>query len=157
MTHRRKAQTLTIALIVLVLGIAVGRKQFRSFAARQAATPHDTVYAMLDASRAGNTRAYLENYAGKMRAALEQSVRESGEDRFSRYLKETNSAIKGIAISELELLSDREAKLRVEYVYQDRNEAQMMYFANEGGRWRIARVEGTERVKTLVPYGTPVE
>ena len=47
--------------------------------------------------------------------------------------------------------------MRVEYVYQDRNEAQMMFLEKAQGGWRIARVDGTERVKTLVPYGTPVQ
>jgi hypothetical protein len=112
---------------------------------------------MLDASRAGDVRAYLANYAGKMRAALEQSIRESGEERFSLYLKESNSAIKGIAIAEPQPLSESETKVRVEYVYQDRNEAQTMYLEKAGGDWKITRVDGSERVKTLVPYGTPVQ
>jgi hypothetical protein len=34
---------------------------------------------------------------------------------------------------------------------------QKMYLEKHGDRWKIARVDGAERVKTLVPYGTPVE
>ncbi len=47
--------------------------------------------------------------------------------------------------------------MRVEYVYQDRNEAQSMYLEKLSGAWKIARVEAAERVKTLIPYGTPVQ
>ena len=57
----------------------------------------------------------------------------------------------------LEFKSNGVAKVRVEYVYQDRNEAQMMFLEKTQGGWRIARVDGSERVKTLVPYGTPVQ
>jgi hypothetical protein len=48
-------------------------------------------------------------------------------------------------------------KLRVEYVFADRNEVQWMYLENANGSWKIARVDATERVKTLIPYGTPVQ
>ena len=111
---------------------------------------------MLDASRAGDVQAYLANYSGQMRSALEQSVRETGPERFSRYLKYSNSAIKGIAVSDPEPVSVREMKVRVEYVYLDRNETQTVYLEKSGG-WKIVRVDGSERVKTLIPYGTPVQ
>jgi hypothetical protein len=54
-------------------------------------------------------------------------------------------------------LTEREVKLKVEYVYQDRNETQQLYVEKTPGGWRIARVDSAERVKTLVPYGTPVQ
>ena len=54
-------------------------------------------------------------------------------------------------------LSDPEVKARVEYVFQDRNEAQYFYLDKMSGGWKIARVDSSERVKTLVPYGTPVQ
>lgn len=50
-------------------------------------------------------------YAGRRRAPLEQSVREPGEEQFGRYLKESNSAMKGIAIPDFQALSDRETGL----------------------------------------------
>ena len=68
-----------------------------------------------------------------------------------------SSGGKGIAISEPQPVTDREVKVRVEYVYQDRNEAQTMYLEKDAGSWKISRVDGAERVKTLVPYGTPVQ
>jgi hypothetical protein len=90
-----------------------------------------------------------------MEAALKQSVAETAD--FPKYLRDSNAAIKGVAISEPQTLTDREVKVRVEYVYQDRNEAQSMYLEKQPGGWKIARVDSIERVKTLVPYGTPVQ
>ena len=158
MTRDRKARLLTIVALGLALAIVVSRNQLsRSSAGQPLPTPQDAIYAMLDASRAGDVRAYLANYGGQMRAAIEQSIRESGEEHFSRYLKESNSAIKGIAVSELRQISSHETTVRVEYVYQDRNEAQTMRLEQEGGAWRITQVDATGRVKTLIPYGTPVQ
>jgi hypothetical protein len=158
MTQARKTQVLTLAALALALGVAIGRKQFApSSAPSRPANPQDAIYAMLDASRSGDVRRYLASYAGQMRAGLEQSIRESGEERFSRYLKEANSAIKGVALSEPQAISSRESQVRVEYVYQDRNEAQTLYLENDGGNWKITRVDATDRVKTLVPYGAPVQ
>jgi hypothetical protein len=156
-TRDRKATLLTIAALGLALAIAVGRNQLSRWSTeRPLPTPQDAIYAMLDASRTGDVRAYLANYTGQMRTAIEQSIRESGEERFSRYLKESNSAIKGIAISEPQV-SSREATIRVEYVYRDRNEAQTMRLEQEGSVWKITGVDATDRVKTLIPYGTPVQ
>jgi len=126
-------------------------------AAKPDPTPQDAIYAMLDAARAGDVKSYLAAYTGQMQTSLKQSLAETGEQGFAKYLKESNAAIKGIAIMEPQVLTDREMKVRVEYVYQDRNEAQFMYLERGTAGWKIARVDGTERVKTLVPYGTPVQ
>lgn len=120
-------------------------------------TPQDAIYGMLDAARAGDVKTYLTNYSGQMSTALQQSISESSESKFAQYLKDSNAAIKGVAISEPQQLTDTQVKVRVEYVYQDRNEAQIMYLEKQSGAWRITRVDSTERVKTLVPYGTPVQ
>jgi hypothetical protein len=158
MNRQRNAQILTIVVLALAFGIAIGRKQISGSSTEAApSAAQDAIYAMLNASRAGDVQAYLANYAGQMRSALDQSVRETGPERFSRYLKDSNSAIKGIAVSDPETVSTREMKVRVEYVYQDHNEAQTMYLEKAGGNWKITRVDGSERVKTLIPYGTPVQ
>jgi hypothetical protein len=158
MKQERKAQLLTIAALALALGIAVGRKQLFPDAARSSApNAQDAIYGMLDAARAGDVAAYLESYAGKMRSAIEQSVSETGTDRFSRYLKDSNSAIKGVAVYDPEPVSVREMRVRLEYVYQDRNETQTYYLENVDGNWKITRIDGSERANTLIPYGTPVQ
>lgn len=168
MTKERKAQALTAAVMVgglgaLLLRNADWRPSNVTDAVTQAVqpkpdpTPQDTIYAMFDAAREGDVRKYLSHYTGQMEASLKQSVAEQGESGFARYLKETNAPVKGIAIMEPQTLTDREVKLRVEYVYQDRNEVQVFYLEKQGKDWRIARLDTAERIKTIVPYGTPVQ
>lgn len=157
MSQSRKATALTIVVLVAAFAVAVGKKRFSASGEPSSAAPQDAVYATLDASRKGDVRSYLANYGGQMRASLEQSIRETGEERFSKYLKESNSSIKGIAVAEPQAVSDRETALRVEYIYQDRNEVQTMYLERDGANWRIVRVDSSDRIKTLIPYGTPVQ
>jgi hypothetical protein len=126
-------------------------------APRAEPTPQDAVYAMLDAAREGNISAYLNAYTGKVAESLRQALAESTADNFARYLKQLNASVKGIAIAEPEPLTERETKVRVEYVYQDRNEAQVLYLEKLPDGWKIARVDGAERVPTVIPYGTPVQ
>jgi hypothetical protein len=117
-------------------------------------TAQDVIYAMLDAARDGNVSKYLDSYAGEMESSLKQNIAESPD--FGKYLKDTNAAIKGVAIMDPEQVSNVEVKARVEYVFQDRNEVQYMFLDKMPGGWKIVRVDSAERVKTLVPYGTPV-
>jgi hypothetical protein len=158
-TGERKARIATVAVLAAALGgIAVYRSGW-TFSPPKTASPkpQDAVYAMLDAARAGDVNRYLAQYTGQMETSLRQAIAESGEAAFAKYLKDSNAAIKGVAIMEPQPLTDREVKLKVEYVYQDRNETQQVYAEKTPGGWRIARVDSAERVKTLVPYGTPVQ
>jgi hypothetical protein len=163
-TKQRTAQIITSIVLATAMITVVGRKvgwklpATRTLKATAAeATPQDAIYAMLDAAREGDVRKFLSSYSGQMAQSLEQTVRESTESGFAKYLKESNAAVKGIAITEPQPLTDREVKARVEYVYQDRNEIQYMYLEKINGAWKITRVDSAERVKTLVPYGTPVQ
>ncbi len=154
MERNRKAQVATAAVLLLAVGIGLARKTERR--APNAQEPQDAVYAMLDAARGGDVRLYLASYTGQMQATLRQAVAETTEPAFARYLRDSNAAIKGVAVSDPEKIAEQEAKVRVEYVYQDRNEAQTMYLEKGPAGWKISRADGTERVKTLIPYGTPV-
>ena len=160
MTRERKTHVLTIAALIVALGIALGQKEgwrWGQGTPKEPPSPQDAIYGMLDAARAGNVAAYLACYSGEMQASLRESVRESTEAGFAKYLRDSNAAIKGVAVSDPQTLSDSEVSVRVEYVYQERNEAQTMRLEKVGGAWKIARVDGEERVKTLIPYGTPVQ
>lgn len=166
MTKERKAQLLTLAVLAGAGAIVAGRqwnwqapaiKVPAAMEAKAEPAAQDTVYAMLDAAREGDPAKYLACYTGQMLTALEQSVKETGTDGFVKYLKDSNAPIKGVAINEPQVLTEREVKLRVEFVYQERNEVQFMYLEKAGAGWKIARVDATERVKTLIPYGTPVQ
>jgi hypothetical protein len=153
MSKQRKAQIATIGVLVAVVAVIALRRTSQT--PRRESTPQDAIYAMLDAARDGNVRKYLSYYADPMQASLKQTIAESAD--FSRYLRDSNAPIKGIAINEPEKLTELEVKARVEYVYQDRNEIQYVYLQKIGGDWRIVRMDAAERIKTPIPYGTPVE
>lgn len=163
MTAPRKAHFATAAALAVLLGVVAFRQAgwrlpaFTKVEQKREATPQDAIYAMLDAARDGNIAAYLACYTGQMETALRQAIAEKTEAGFSAYLKETNAPLKGVAVMAPETLSGREVKVRVEFVYQDRNEAQFMYLEKTGGAWKIARLDAAERARTLVPYGTPVK
>ncbi len=160
MDKRRKAQIATVLILGIALGVVVVRKadlraSIAGIAQRSDPTPQDAIYAMLDAARAGDVKKYMASYTGEMAQSLERARAESGD--FAKYLRDSNAAIKGIAVTEPQPVSDREVKARVEYVFEDRNEVQFFYLDKMPGGWKIARVDSSERIKTLVPYGTPVQ
>jgi hypothetical protein len=119
-------------------------------------TPEDAIYAMLDAARLADPRAYLDCYTGQMKDQLGQTLKESGTAKFADYLKTSNASVQGVALSPPQTVTDGLAKVRVEYVYKDRNEVQFVYLSKSGSGWKISKVDGAERIKTLVPFGTAV-
>jgi hypothetical protein len=101
---------------------------------------------------------YLAAYTGSMEAALRQTVAESSDAAFQKYLQDTSAALKGVAVMAPDAAAgDTEAKVQMEYVYQDRNEVQTLNLEKTANGWKIARVDSAERIKTLIPYGSPVE
>lgn len=154
--HTAKLIT-ALALAIIVVFVLV-RRPGSSFNRREpAAGPAEAIYAMLDAARGGDIRAYLLHYSGPMNATLRRAVADQGEAAFKNYLVSSNAAIKGVAVMDPQPVSDGEVAIQVEYVFQDRNERQTMYLENRGGAWTIYRVDTSEHVKTAVPYGTPVQ
>lgn len=166
MRANRKARILTAALLVVVVGVGLARRSgWRvsgvriSRLPRASATPpepQDAIHAMLNAARAGSVKEYLDAYTDPMEAALRKTISESSEAAFAKYLVDSAASIKGVALSDPEEVSETQARVRVEYIYADRNEAQTMYLEKLRGGWKIARTDAGERIPTLIPYGTPV-
>src|ERR1700680_680008 len=152
-----KARMVTVAVVLALLAaLAAGKMGWVLHEAKASQDPQDTIYAMLNAARSGDVKTYLAEFTGQMEASLRQSLAETTESGFAKYLRDSNAAIKGVAVSDPQKVTDLEAKVRVEYVYQDRNEAQTIYLEKGPKGWKIARADSDERVKTLIPYGTPV-
>jgi hypothetical protein len=155
--------TIVVLLAVLAL-VALRSNQWRLPSSwnwtalglkKTAASPEDAVYAMLDAARAGNVTVYLDCFSGSLRDQLVATVKESTEAKFKNYLTTQNAAFQSIAVMVTDRSDDR-ATVRLEYVYNDRNEVQNVEVNKEGSRWKISKVEGARQIKTLIPYGTPV-
>ena len=145
MNRPRAATVVTVLVLGGLVTAAILRRR-----PQPEAGPKDAIYAMLDAARAGKPAAYLAQFTGPLAAQLKQVVT-------AQYLATSNAEIKGVALGEPQWISDGEASVRVEYIYQDRNEVQTVDLERVSGQWKIARVDSAERTKTLVPYGTPVE
>jgi len=150
MNRKRLAQIATIATLSAAIGVAIWTRS-----EQKPATPQDAVYAMLDAARNGDVPKYLACYTGEIAKSLDRARADSPD--FSKYLRDSGAALKGIAVMEPQPQPDGLVELRVEYVFGDHNEAQFFFLQKIGSAWKISRVETSERVKTLIPYGTPVQ
>jgi hypothetical protein len=128
-----------------------------AFAARgpeSGRTPQDDVYAMLDAARVGDVAKYLASYTGEMEQSLNRARSDSAD--FAQYLRTSNANIMGIAVNEPQVLSESEMQVRVEYVFRDRNEIQVLYLGKTSDGWKISRVDSAEHIETKTPYGVPI-
>jgi hypothetical protein len=160
MTRESKIHAASITVLLLAAGVGMSLKNdwpLGRATPKSPPSPQDTIYGMLDAARSGNVTSYLASYTGALQASLREAVHESSEKGFAKYLQDSNASIKGVAVSEPQMLSEAAVSVRVEYVYGDRNEVQSLRLEKTNGEWKIAGVDGAERVKTLVPYGTPVK
>jgi hypothetical protein len=144
-----QARVITIVMLTAI-GLFIATRKREPQPTALVSKPQDAIYAMLDAARTGDVEQYLSYYTGGLAESLRQSVT-------GKYLRETNEPIKGIAVNEPQQITDREVKVRVEFVYQDRNEAQIFYLQKAGEQWRIANLGTAERLKTLAPYGSPAQ
>jgi hypothetical protein len=122
MTRPRLSNAATVLLLAGLLALGILRRQ-----GDPEVSPKDPIYAMLDAARAGDGKRYMEQYTGSMAALLKRTVEEKTITSFRVWLKSRNAEIKGVAISEPQMISDREASIRVEYIYQDRDEVQLVF------------------------------
>ena len=158
MSSNRTACILTAALLAAIAGLALAPGIRLPLLRRPAPSePQDSIYAMLNAARAGDVKGYMGAYTGSMEASLRETIAESSEPAFAQYLKSSAATIKGVALSDRENISESAAKVRVEYVYEDRNEVQTIYLERRPEGWKIARTDTSERIPTLTPYGTPVK
>jgi hypothetical protein len=167
MSKQKKVRIVTLVVIVIAFAVTAGRQtewrwsgssaaQLLSPKSEEPPNPIDAINRMMDAARDGDVESYLNCFSGQMEKMLRQSASEMTSAGFARYLTENNRQIKGFAMYEPKVISEREVQVRVEYVYVDRNEAQQFHLEKQEADWTIARVDGVERVETLIPYGTPV-
>ena len=160
MKRNTRARVLAVAALLGALAAGSARKAgWFGGTATPAATDEEAisaaVYATMNAARAGDVSRYLAGYTGPMQVALQRSLDDSGRAAFARYLESLDAGVKGLAVS-VEVGGGREAKARVERVYQERNEVQVVYLEKERGAWRIARTDGDQAVKAAIRYGTPI-
>jgi hypothetical protein len=159
-------RTVFTSVFVLVLFVLTGLRvngwrlsswnNWQVFQSGQASSsPEDAIYSMIDAERAGDTKAYLASFTGSMRNDLLQVIKENSESKFASYLTR-NATFQGVAIRVIDRPSTTDAQVRVEYVYGDRNEVQNLYLKRGGERWRVCQMAGAERQATPFVFGSRV-
>ena len=144
-----------LSAMALVGSLVVGIRR-SSKAAENDDEPQAAVYLMMEAARAGNVTGYLDSFTSPAIEPLRQAVAEGGKSEFSQSLRETNAGVAGLVVSDPEFTGNV-AKLRVEYIYQERNAIQDLYLEKVRGRWRILRAQSEELSKMPVPFGTVVK
>lgn len=153
---RKRLPAFVTLLLILATVAYLARRQQSSGTSALEHEPEETIWQMIDAARQGNVHAYLDCYSGAFRRNLERTISEVGEPQFSQYLKRLNEEITGIAVFDRQRPSAIEALLMVEFVLRGKNETQKHYLRWAGSSWKIDQVDGAERLKTLIPYGTSV-
>ena len=160
MKRNTRARVLAVAALLGALAAGSARKAgWFGVAIPAAVSDEDAIsaslFATMKAARAGDIGRYLGGYTGPMRVALQRTLDDAGRAGFARYLESLDAGVKGVAIS-VEVSGGREGKARMERVYRDRNDVQVLYLKKDGGNWRIARTEGDQTVRAAIPYGTPI-
>lgn len=150
-------RNLVTILTLLLIGAGVwftARNRPADFAG--AATPEDAIQAMLDASRRGEARAYLNCFTDAMRPQLDATRQQMGEARFREYLAESQAPVMGVATTKLPDARPERARIEVEFILRDKNQRQTIELKQEGGRWRIEAMSQAVYAKPPIPYGTKV-
>ena len=153
---KKRLPAIVTALLIVTAVVYFAQRKQSPVSKVAEASPEDVIWQMMDATRAGNVQAYLRCFTGALKQNLEKSVSEMGEPQFSGYLKRLNDEVTGVAVSDLERANDAEASVKVEFVFRSKNEAQKHHLRLIEKSWKIDQVDGAERIKTLIPYGTAV-
>ena len=153
--QRNLVTLLTLALIALGVWYASRTRETGGLTATHA-TPEDAINAMLDASRRGDTRAYLDSFTDAMRPQLEATGQQMGDARFREYLIESQAPVMGVATMKKSDLRPDLARYEIEFVYRDKNQRQLVELKKEGDRWLIDSMGQAVYAKPPIPYGTKV-
>jgi hypothetical protein len=119
-------------------------------------SPGGCIRAMLRYSRDGVVKDYLDCFTGELRQELEQARDQAGAKEFANLLRGRAEPVRGVAVSDETAVDDVTTRLKVEWVFEDRNEIQMFTLAKEGGTWRISDMTEAQYMKPEIPYGTEV-
>ena len=119
-------------------------------------SPSACVRAMSSSARSGDVRAYLDCFGGELRATLEDAARTAETEAFAENIRARMEPVRGMALSEETLADENTATLRVEWVFDDRNEVQIFTLLREKGVWRIVEMKEAQYTQPEIPYGTEV-
>jgi hypothetical protein len=145
------------AILTLVVLLAIVRWRGGSAVATALReTPTECVQAMFESAASGEVNRYLDCFDESERARLSRDL---GGDTPSagEALRRSMADLKGWAL--LDPPADdvsASCRVTVEWVYATRVDRQQLELRQEGGSWRIVRVEQVQPTQPAIPYGTPI-
>jgi len=119
-------------------------------------TPAGRVHAMARHSSEGKVNEYIDCFTGQLRADLEQTRDQMKPEAFAELLRRRSAPVRGIAISEQTQPDENTARMKVEWIFEDRNEAQYFTLVKVNGDWKISDMSNSQYNKPEIPYGTRV-
>jgi len=153
----RQPRWLPMLVTAFVLGALVWWTQRRGVPPPTETQPDAVIWAMVRACREGDSRRYLDCFAGKLRERLEKVAQEQGDHAFSTSLRQMIAPVKGITVFEPKKDGQGDWRIVAEFVFADRTERQTFHVRQVGGVWKIVSIEAARPVPVLIPYGTPVK
>lgn len=145
-----------LTLLLISAGVWVTSRDRNAAAISGAQNPEDAIQIMLQASRSGDASAYLNCFAGELRAQLLENQRQMGPAAFRDYLTASQAAVLGVATTRRPDPSPGRARFLVEFVWRDKNQQQTIDLGKTNGLWRIEAMSQAAYVKPVIPYGTKV-
>ncbi|MFA4015367.1 MAG: hypothetical protein RUDDFDWM_000447 [Candidatus Fervidibacterota bacterium] len=152
----KKVIAACVSIVVIGWLMSIGLRSQSKIAVKEQ-KPEDVVLAMFNAMERGDVRTYLSLLDGKAKERVMLFLREVGWKEFGRQLRKMHEGIKGIAVLPDEPLSEDEVKLKVELVFEGKNETQFVRLKRYGRGWKVIEFTQPEHQPQLIPYGTPVK
>jgi hypothetical protein len=155
MKDNNRIVAIAVTALIVVLLIVFARKPAGQ-EATDASTPDGVVWAFFAAQKTGDVGKYLGTLGGDALKVAQQSINDTGRAKFAEYLKQSDKELKGIAVRGKQDGAPGSVVVLVDLTFADGQEAQRFLVAREGVGWKILRIEGDQRRRSLIPYGTPV-
>jgi len=153
---RKVAKCVSVVVAICFIS-AMLLHSYRSSVREDRQAPEDVALEMFNAMERGDVKAYLSLLSDEARRRAELTLSEYSEGEFARQLRSMHDGIKGIAVSKLEQPSEDEVVLRVELVFESKNEVQYVRMKRVGGEWKVVEIMQSEHLSPPILYGTPVD
>jgi hypothetical protein len=116
----------------------------------------DCIRNMSRYSREGRVEEYLNCFEPELRTRLERARDEMKRNKFADSLRRRAAPVRGIAFSDEIRLDEETIRIKVEWVFEDRNEIQHFMLKKAGDVWKIVDMTEARYKKPIIPYGTKV-
>jgi len=157
---QRRRNLVVVAFCCLLIGTValLSRSAATNSAAVDKAfrTPAGTVAAMMAAWQADERDAYLNCFAGPLRADLQDRTTAKNSSLILREPSGVASELTGFATTGWEFAKPDSASVLLERIYRDFNERHRLGLKQINSAWKIVEITNLGQFNPKIPYGTPV-